>query len=277
VSLSLDPGPIALLLLAVALYARAVALVRRRGRRVSAVQQAAWYAGVGVLALALVGPLDGLADELLSAHMAQHVLIADLAAPLLLVGLRTPVLLFILPRPALVALARRRGLRRVLRTLRRPIVAVPVYLAVLYAWHLGFLFEGALRHEWLHALQHWSFIAASVLVWWAPLEPQRLRVSGELWKAGQVLGARLGGMMLGMAFLAMRAPAYAGFYGDAARAYGLSPLADQQIGGALMMVVDLVVMLGAVSFFFWRAGQDHDRAEEAMEDEATAREALVAR
>ena len=260
--MSFDPGPIVALALAAGLYARAVRVLRCRGRRVWVWQQVAWYAGIVLLALALFGPFDALADELLSAHMAQHVLIADLAAPLLLVGLRTPVLVFYLPRPVLVTLARRRRLRAVFRTLRRPLVAVPVYIGVLYAWHLGFLFEGALRNEWLHLLQHWSFVGASVLVWWAPLEPKRARVPGKLWKAGHVLSARVGGMMLGMAFLAMRTPVYGDFYGDAARAYGLTPLSDQQIGGGLMMVVDLVVMLGALGFFFWRAAEDSDRAEQ---------------
>ena len=259
----LDPGPVAALLVAVALYARAVGVLGRRGRSVPPAQQAAWYGGVALLALALLGPLDALADELLSAHMAQHVVIADLAAPLMLVGLRTPVLLFLLPRPVLATLARRRGLRHAFRVLRRPLVAVPVYIGVLYAWHLGPLFEGALRSEWLHLLQHWSFVAASVLVWWAPLEPQRRRVRGELWKAGHVLGARLGGMLLGMAFLAMRSPAYGDFYGDSALAYGLTPIADQQVGGGLMMVVDLAVMLAALAFFFWRAAGDEDRTQES--------------
>ena len=268
VTVSSDPGPIALLLVALALYARATHVLRRRGRRVPVAQRAAWYLGVLLLAAALVGPLDPLASRLLSAHMAQHVLIADVAAPLMLVGIRTPVLLFLLPRPALVTVARRRWLRRTFETLSRPLVAVPVYIATLYAWHLGFLFEGALRSDPLHALQHASFMATSALVWWAPLEPQRARVAGELWKAGHVLAARLGGMMLGMAFLAMRAPAYGGFYGDAARAYGLTPLTDQQIGGALMMVTDLVVMLAALAFFFWRAAARSDELADAVHDAA---------
>jgi cytochrome c oxidase assembly factor CtaG len=276
VSAQLDPGPIASLVLVVALYARAVTVLGRRGRSIPRAQQAAWYAGVALLAVALLGPLDAVADELLSAHMAQHVLIADLAAPLMLVGLRTPVLLFLLPRPILVTLARLRGLRRAFRTLRRPLVAVPVYIGVLYVWHVGPLFEGALRSEWLHVLQHWSFFAASVLVWWAPLEPQRRRVRGELWKAGHVLGARLGGMMLGMAFLAMRSPAYGDFYGDSALAHGLTPIADQQIGGGLMMVVDLVVMLAAFAFFFWRAAWDDDRAQESTAVEGVPQSSTLA-
>jgi len=275
VSLALDPGPIVALVCAAALYARAIRILRRRGQQIPAWQQVSWYAGIGLLLVALIGPFDALADELLSAHMAQHVLIADLAAPLLLIGLRTPVLVFYLPRPVLVAAARRARLRTAFRRLRRPLVAVPVYIGVLYAWHLGFLFEGALRNPWLHLLQHWSFVASSLLVWWAPLEPQRRRVAGELWKAGHVLGARLGGMMLGMAFLAMRTPLYGDFYGDAARAYGLTPLADQQIGGGLMMLVDLLVMLGALGFFFWRAAGDSDREEK--EAVATRERTLAAR
>ncbi len=274
--LSLDPGPILALALAAALYARAVHVLRGRGHRVPRQQQGAWYGALALFAVALVGPFDALADVLLSAHMAQHVLIADMAAPLMLIGLRTPVLVFLLPRPVLVSLARRHRLRSALRTLRRPLVAVPVYIGVLYAWHLGVLFEGALRSEWVHLLQHWSFVAASVLVWWAPLEPSRARVAGELWKAGHVLGARLGGMMLGMALLAMRAPAYGDFYGDSARAYGLTPLADQQIGGALMMGVDLLVMLAALGFFFWRAARDSERSERSTAPEAPSAESAAA-
>jgi putative membrane protein len=266
VSPSLDPGPIALLLVALALYARATVVLRRRGRRLAVAQQTAWYAGLLLLGVALVGPLDALASRLMSAHMAQHVLIADLAVPLMLMGLRTPVLLFYAPRPVLIAVARRTRVRRVFATLSRPLVAVPFYVATLYLWHLGFMFEGALRSGALHALQHLSFVVTSALVWWAPLEPGRLRVGGELWKAGHVLAARLGGTMLGMALLAMRAPAYSDFYGDAARAFGLTPLADQQVGGALMMIVDVIVMLGALSFFFWRAAGDHDSEEQSRAD-----------
>lgn len=90
----------------------------RHGYQVAVLQQVAWYAGVALITLALVGPAGALADRLMIAHMIEHLLIADLAAPLLLVGLRTPVLQFLLPRPALVTLARRRRLRAALRLLR---------------------------------------------------------------------------------------------------------------------------------------------------------------
>ena len=70
-------------------------------------------------------------------------------------------------------------------------------------------------------------------------------------------------MFLGMAFIIMRSPAYAEFYGDRAREHGLSPLTDQQVAGGMMLGLDLLVMLFALAFFFYRSAQDHDRAERA--------------
>src|SRR3954463_1835749 len=131
---SFDPAGIALVALMLTLYGRAVTVLRWRGYRVPRGQQAFWYAGVFLIALALLGPPDALSDDLLSAHMAQHLLLADIAAPLLLAGMRTPVLQFLLPRPILVPLARTRWLRRVFRTLRKPLVALPLWVATLYFW-----------------------------------------------------------------------------------------------------------------------------------------------
>ncbi len=258
---SFDPAVIAGILLVEVLYVRAVRKLRRRGWRVGTGQQVAWHAGVGLTAIGLLSPIDGLGEELLFAHMAQHLLIADLAAPLLLVGLRTPVLVHFLPRPALVAAARNKRLRAAFRFVRKPIPAISLWVITLYGWHFRFAFEGALNNDLIHALQHESFVVASILVWWPVLEPKRGRLHGELWKIGHLLGARLAGMMLGMAFLILRAPAYEGFYGDSARAHGLTPLEDQQLAGGLMVSLDVVIMLFALGFFFWRSAADHDRAE----------------
>ena len=266
--LVLDPGVIAVLGLAAGLYIRAVIVLRRRGRPVAKRQQAAWWAGLALMAGGLLSGIDRLSEDLLSAHMVQHLLIAELGAPLLLLGLRSPVLLFMLPRPALKSLARRRRARRFLSRLASPLVAVPLYTLVLYFWHFKFAFEGALRSELVHGLQHQSFVLISILVWWSALEPGRMRLRGELWKAGHIFAARMGGMFLGMAFIVMRTPAYGDFYGQRSREYGLTPIDDQQIAGGLMLSLDALIVLGALCFFFWRASEDdheRQRAEAAAE------------
>lgn len=244
-----------------ALYLRALAVLARRSQRIGRLQQAAFWAGLTLFGAGLFSPVDRLSDDLLSAHMAQHLLMAELGAPLLLMGMRSPVLLFMLPQPALKSVARRRRIRALLAFLARPPVAVPLYIFVLFAWHLNFMFVGALRNEAMHVLQHWSFVGISLLVWWSALEPNRRRLRGELWKVGHIFAARMGGMMLGMAFLAMRTPAYAGFYGERAREYGISPLTDQQSAGGMMLTLDAIIVVAALCFFFWRASEDDLREQ----------------
>ena len=220
--MELDPGVIIGLLFAEVLYVRAIRILRRRGRIVSRGQQACWHAGIALQAFGLLGPAGADADHLLTSHMAEHLLIADLAAPLLLAGLRTPVLVFMLPREVLVPLARRHGLRRAFRALRRPLIAVPVYVLSLYGWHFGFAFEAAVRHPLIHALQHLTFVGAAILVWWPALEPKKARIPGELWKVPYILAARFLSMFVGMSFVLIRHPIYAGVYGAGARPHGFT-------------------------------------------------------
>ena len=246
------------------LYVRAVTTLRRRGYEVPA------------------GPAGGLvdgprrsprrgspvrwtpsADDLVLAHMGQHLLIADLAAPFLLIGLRSPVYAFYLPRPLLVRLARVSGCGAPSACSAGRSWRCPVWVVILYGWHFSFAFEAALENPLLHVVQHLSFLFGALLVWWSVIEPKRRRLPGDLWKVPYLLGARLAGMFLGMALILLRSPAYAEYYGDRARDHGLSPLTDQQVAGGMMLGLDLLVMLFAVGFFFYRSAQEHDRAEQA--------------
>jgi putative membrane protein len=254
-----DPGALVLVATAEGLYLRALRVLGGRGVTVPRGQVALWHLGIALWIVGFFSPIHALSEDLLSAHMAQHLLIADLAAPLLLAGARNPVLAFLLPRPALVTLARSGPLRRAFRWLRQPLVAVPVYVLVLYSWHFSIFFQAAVRHPVVHALQHMSFVAIGVLVWWSALEPKRRRLRGELWKVPYMIGARFAGMFLGMSFVLIRVPVYTGVYGSGDRGHGLSALADQQLAGGLMVTVDILIMVYALCFFFFRAAQDADR------------------
>ena len=258
---TLDPALLGLLIVAGGLYVRAVRTLARRGQRISSWQQTSWWAGLGLMGIALMGPASGYVTRLLVAHMAEHLLIADIAAPFLLVGLRTPVLQNFLPPTFMRPLSRSKGLKRFGHGISRPPVAIAIYLLVLYSWHFAFAFEAALRSGWVHAFQHQSFVAISVLVWWSAIEPGRARLPGHLWKIGYIFAVRMISLFLGMALIFSRSPWYGGFYGDSARQYGLTPLEDQQLAGGMMMSLDIVIIMFALCLFFWRAAADHDREE----------------
>lgn len=272
-----DPVLAALLLLACGLYLRALRVLRGRHLHVSALQQSCWWIGIALLTVGMMGPPDAYDHRLLSAHMAQHLLIGDIAAPFLLAGMRSPLLLFFPPRDVLVLLARRHWLRSVFRVLRRPLVALPLYVLTVYAWHAGALFEGALRHPLLHALQHECFLAANLLLWWPVLEPQRRRMGGQLWKIGYIFAARMSTMFLGMVFVFSRGVLYAGSYGTGPRE-GISALSDQQTAGGMMMTLDIVIMVVATCWLFWVASSEYDasgapRSERLAEGREREREA----
>jgi putative copper resistance protein D len=254
-----DPGVILTVLIAELLYLRALRILAGRGVSVPLFQKVMWHCGISLWVIGLLSPIGTLGEQLLSAHMAEHLLIADIAAPLLLIGIRNPVLAFLLPRPALVTVARAPRLRRVFRVMRRPLVAIPIYAGVLYFWHFSFAFEAAMKYPVVHALQHMSFISTAILVWWSAIEPKRRRVPGELWKISHILGARMLGMFLGMGYVIVRTPIYTSSYSPDTRTFGLTALADQQLAGALMVSVDIVLMVFALGFFFFRSAQDYDR------------------
>jgi putative membrane protein len=208
---------------------------------------ASFLAGSALLLAVLIGPLDTLAlHYLLSMHLLQNVVLAEWAPLLCVLGLT----------PAMAAqLERLPGAR----TLTHPLVALPLWLGTYYAWHLPWAYDAALRHQWtiLHA-EHACYFTAGCLVWW-PVVHGRTS-SGT--KALYLFGAFILGSPLGL-LLALLPSAVYGFYEDAPRLWGLSPLADQQIAGVTMASEQAVVFFAAFAFYVRRFFRE-EQAEDAF-------------
>src|SRR5215218_9391572 len=138
-----------------AAYAWRARTLARRGRPVPAWRTACFLAGLVVIGAAVSGPVRRLAGERLAAHMAEHLLIGDLASLLIVLGLTGPLL---------APLLRVRAIDR-LRALSHPVVAFALWAVDLYAWHLGFAYQAALRHDGIHALEHACFFALGANLW----------------------------------------------------------------------------------------------------------------
>src|SRR4029453_12069972 len=151
---------LALPLVAAVMYAIRARTLARRGTPVPRWRIASFAGAVVLFAVALSPPLDWRAEELFSFHMIQHVLLGDLAPLLFVLGLTGPLL-----RPLL-------ALRPVaaLRPLAHQLVALPLWTINLYVWHTPFLYEAAVRHDGVHALEHFCFFTAGALMWAAVME-----------------------------------------------------------------------------------------------------------
>ena len=238
-----------LVLVCTAYTAGAVRLRRRatRGQGVAAWRVAAFYGGVLALVLALVWPLDALAGAALSAHMAQHVFLTAVAAPLLAASSPIVIALWGLPRRArraLGALARPPAVRGGRHALAVPLVAWACYAVLLWSWHMPGPYQAALRSEWLHTLEHVSFLTGALVLWWAVWLSARDRVLG--------LGSGIfllftTGMQEGLlgALLTFSGQTLYPFYDATPGLFGITALEDQQLAGVLMWVPGGAVYLGA--------------------------------
>lgn len=229
---SADPGTIALLALAAALY---LAAARRTRRPWPAWRTCSFLAGLLVLATALLSGVDGYGEDLLSVHMTQHLLLILLAPALLLGG--APVGLALVGSPPRIRAALARSLQHpVVRALGMAPVGFVVFSAAVLVTHLSGVYELALRHEAVHACEHLLYLWAGLL-FLAPLiaaDPLP-HPPGPLARFSWLMGA-MAVMAVPGAFLTFSETVRYPFYLAPARELGRSALADQHLAGAIMWV-----------------------------------------
>jgi putative copper resistance protein D len=226
----------------------------------------AFLAGLAWILVALQSGVAAADDQLLSAHMAQHMLLLMVAPPLILAG-----------QPLLLALrALPRGLRpRPARALRRasgwvpPLAGLALFYAVVASTHLATFYDAALRHPAVHEVEHALYLVAGLIVWW-PLvgaDPAVSRRLGGLGRLGYVLAVMPAMAVLG-AYL-NRAPSLVyPAYGPPAHALGISALDDQAQAGAIMWVIGGVIMTVAGLWAAVAALLDEERRQQSRDQRA---------
>ncbi|HXW58973.1 MAG TPA: cytochrome c oxidase assembly protein [Solirubrobacteraceae bacterium] len=266
-------------LLSIALIAAAawyVSMLRRvhrvTGRRVGPGHWLAYGSGLGVLAIALISPLDAIGDKwLLSAHMLQHVLLADVAPALLILGLRAPVLPLGLPHGMLRSVAPQSRLGRFWRVATNPWVALPAWAAATWIWAIPAIFDYTAQHPLLHAFEHATLFYTGFALWWLIITP----LPSDRRDPGMVrltyLGFSRGASALVCLPLAWLGHTIYPLYANAPRAYGISASTDQHIAGGLMCLIEVLVFgIALVAVFIDMLGRD-ERAQELGEAAAASR------
>ena len=270
-----EPLQVAPVLVVAALYAVRARSLALGGRPVPVWRQASFALGLLLILIALVSPLAALDYELLWAHMAQHLLLADLGALGIVLGLTGPLL-----QPLLAT----RGLGW-LRALSQPAVALPLWLANLYLWHVPGLYQAAITSPALHALEHFCFVGFGIAMWMALLGPlPKPEWFGNGARLVYVVVVRLGGAVLANVLLWAGSPLYPDYAAGEAT-HGISPLADQGAAGVVMMVEQGLVTMGLFAWLFFRAAQQSDERQALLDlaaergvplDEARAARAVAA-
>ena len=238
-----NPHPEAVVAIALTAVAYALAIRRYPASRT----RIALFALAMALLLAIsVTPLDSLTYHLLTAHLLQNVVLAEWA-PALIVAAVPPALAYELD-----------GFRA-WRTLTRPVVALPVWLAVYALWHLPPAYDTALEHMTLLHLEHATYLSAGVLMWWPVFQG---RLSYGL-RAGYLFLAFALASPIGLVMALVPEGAY-DFYSGGFQEWDISQLTDQQIAGVTMAVEQAVVFFALFGWAFYRFLEEEEGAGAEM-------------
>jgi putative membrane protein len=244
-------GPLTLLGL---LYARRVRTLALTGHPVPGWRQACFYSGFVVIGAALTS-LGGPSQELLFVHMVEHLLLGDIAALLIVLGLTGPLIAPILR----IAVFDR------LRVLANPLIAFPLWTIDFYGWHLPVFYQAALRHAGVHALEHTMFLGFGINMWMCLFGPLPMPVwFGNLGKLIYIVAVRLAGTALGNIFLWSGTVFYP-FYLHSDSLHHISPLADQNLAGAVMMIEESLLTIGLFCWLFLRTARESEQRQELLD------------
>jgi cytochrome c oxidase assembly factor CtaG len=211
----------------VPLVAVAVIATRPRGARLLALA-----AALALIFAAFATRLQPLAvHTFLWAHLLQNVALAEWAPALLVLAIPPAAAVRMHDFP-----------------LFRPLVALPLWIATYFLWHVPWAYDGALHHP--HSLlhvEHVSYLLAGICVWW-PVIHDRYSAGA---KAAYLFAAFVLASPLGLVLALIPRPVYA-VYAHAPRTWGPSPRGDQQLAGVTMAVEQAIVFFSVFAVYLLR-------------------------
>ncbi|HEY7357523.1 MAG TPA: cytochrome c oxidase assembly protein [Ktedonobacterales bacterium] len=259
-----DPGVLLVLAALSAGYALGIGPLRRKyhlGAPATPRQITLFISCMALIFITLVSPLDAIGnDYLFSAHITQAVILSTICPPLLLLSL---------PDWLLAPLFRAGPLSHVMRGMPFLFLATLLFNVNFILWLLPALYNPAVQQAPLHDLQSLIFLITGILNWWPLITPVS---AGPRWSHPiQLLYLVLDGIPMGFVCIVLffiNQPSYA-VYANAPQLWGITSLADYQLGAIIIyapgLLLDLVVL--SIIFFKWLAHQEEEtrRREEAAD------------
>ncbi|MCE7980954.1 MAG: cytochrome c oxidase assembly protein [Caldilinea sp. CFX5] len=244
--------------------------LRQRGRVKVAKRRrlVAYWSGIFTLALALMSPIDPLGGQLFFMHMLQHMITIMVSAPLLWLGAPFPLLLWGLPAPVRRWVGRQFAqaslVRSGLQMLTQPAFVWMAFVAVYGGWHDPMLYDLALRHAWVHDIQHLTFFGTAMLFWWLVIDAAPHLHGASLWgRIMMVIGVIPVNMAVGITIATAHEVIYP-YYATVPRIWGFTALADQSTAGVIMWTSGSEMLVLAVIFLLARAMRSEKKAPSAV-------------
>lgn len=195
-------------------------------------------AGLAVVAIAVLSPVDAVSDVLVSVHMVQHLLLIMVAAPLMVLGDLGTVMAGV-PRGVRKPWGRwrhRTGLTPArYGILRHPVTILLVSTGAIWFWHASAAYEAAVADPAIHSLEHFTFLAAAILFWNGLLSPRPASRVPQGARIFLIFAVAMQGVILAALLTFGDTPWYPSYL-EPARAWNIDPVDDQRLAGLIMWI-----------------------------------------
>jgi cytochrome c oxidase assembly factor CtaG len=225
------------------------------GRPVPAWRQICFGTGLFLAAFVLFNPWGYLAEELVIAHMIEHLIIGDIASLLLVLGLTRSILQPILAIPFFARL----------QFLANPFIAFPLWAINLFVWHIPSLYDAAYGGAAVHALEHAMFLGFGMLMWmpvFGPLPVPAWFNTG--WKVVYTAVVRFAAAILGNILMWSQITLYTN-YAEGQAKWGLSAVTDQSLAGVIMMIEGTFLLIGVIAYSYFQSAGQSIRKQELLD------------
>lgn len=232
---NLDPVLIICLAACATAYALSIASNNRVRSHIPRWRQALFYLGWAITAAALISPLCPLSVSLFAARVGQHMILVLIAAPLVAAG-----------RPLqMISTLWRRSFQPDAGA--APLCAAALFAIAIWFWHSPAPYAETFRSTFVYWTMHVTVFGAAVWLWSSLIDsPPQSAV--RIVFAGIISSVQMG--FLGALITFASRPFYTPHFLTTA-VWGLTPLQDQQLGGAIMWVPGCIVFLVISTLVLW--------------------------
>lgn len=240
----------------VVLYARGLLALPRGADRVGFWRAFSFFLGIALNYAVMQTYLDFLAQHMFWIHRFQHLVLHHIGPVLIVLAAPQRVLRAGIPagiaRRLQVGAWIRRPLQNLFRVIQHPLIAPTLFVGLIFFWLTPSIHFTAMLDGRRYLLMNWSMLADGLLFWWLMLAPRQAQGAAAIGYGTRLVILAIVAVpqiLLG-AYITLHSTPLYDVYAVCGRAWAISPIDDQQLGGlltwipaAMMSLVGILVVL----------------------------------
>lgn len=236
-----SPTLFILFALTLALYVRGLRVLGRSGARIGFWRRFTFFLGFALSYAMLQTYVDYLSAHMFWIHRFQHLILHHIGPVLMVLAGPDRVLRAGMPaalRRLRVAAWISRPIQILFRFVQHPIIAPLLFVGIIFFWLTPSIHFTAMIDTRRFLLMNWSMLTDGLLFWWLMLAPRQVQGRAAIGYGTRLVILSLVAipqLLLG-AYITLHTTSLYPIYAVCGRAWDVSPLYDQQIGGLLTWI-----------------------------------------